>query len=181
LASAVAGLAGSLDEPSWYEPAAVIEDTLLSVYNAGRSILRRNHRGGVEQMLRPRIRASVATQAGQAHQVRMWLQQNTNHEWFAETRDLISQTGAFIEQESRQKNPIEAASERPTLSAIIARSSIPADQKTVLYGVLENVMFLQRNNMTSAETDIIESCCNKAQAPPLPGKMSPLSIANPGA
>jgi hypothetical protein len=164
LASAVAGLAGSLDEPSWYEPAAVIEDTLLSVYNAGRSILRRDQHGGVEQMLRPRIRASVATQAGQAHQVRTWLQQNTNHEWFAETRDLISQIDAFIEQESRQKNPIEAASERPTLSAIIARSSIPVVQKTVVYGVLENVMYLQQNNMTRAETDIIESCCKKAQA-----------------
>jgi len=115
-------------------------------------------------MLRPRIRANVATQAGQSHQVRRWLRQNTNHEWTSEARDLISQIDAFIEQESRQTNPIEAASERPTLSAIIARSSIPVDQKTVVYGVLENVMYLQQNNMTMAETDIIVSCCNKAKA-----------------
>ena len=80
-------------------------------------------------MLRPRIRASVATQAGQAHQVRMWLQQNTTHEWATEARDLIAQIDAFIEQPGRPKNPPEAASERTSLAAIIAMSNIPEEQR----------------------------------------------------
>lgn len=163
LASAVAGLAGALDEPSWWEPAVVIEEGLLSVYSAGRSILRRDHHGGVEAMVRPRIRASVATQAGQVHQVRTWLQQNPNHEWTAEARDLIAQIDAFIEQTGSPKNPSEAVSERTSLAAIIAGSSIPEEQRNVLLGVVANAMSLQLANMTSAETDVIERCCNEVR------------------
>jgi hypothetical protein len=163
LASAVAGLAGSLDEPSWWEPAAVIEESLLSVYSAGRSILRRDKHGGVEAMVRPRIRASVATQAGQAHQVRTWLQQNATHEWTAEAQDLIAQIGSFIEQSGSPENPPEAASERTSLAAIIAGSKIPEEQRSILLGVVANAMSLQLANMTSSEADVIERCCNEVR------------------
>jgi hypothetical protein len=164
LASAVAGLAGSLDEPSWWEPAAVIEQGLLSVYSAGRSILRRDQHGGVEAMLRPRIRASVAMQAGQAHQVRMWLQQNTSHQWATETRDLIAQIDAYVEQSGSRKNPSEAASERTSLAAIIARSSIPEEQRNVVLEVVANAVSLQLANLTGAEVDVIERCCKEARS-----------------
>jgi hypothetical protein len=163
LASAVAGLASSLDEPSWWEPAAVIEDGLLSVYNAGRSILRRDQHGGVEAMVRPRIRASVATQAGQGHQVRTWLQQNAAHEWAAEARDLITQIDAFIAQSGSPKNPPEAVSERTSIAAIIARSNIPEEQRNILLGVVANAVSLQLDNLTGAEADVIERCCKEAQ------------------
>lgn len=163
LASAVAGLADTLDEPSWWEPKAVIEEALLSVYNAGRSILRRDQHGGVEAMVRPRIRASVATQAGQAHQVRRWLQQNATHEWASEARDLIAQIDVFIEQSGKSKNPLEAASDRTSLAAIIARSNIPEEKRNVLFGVVANAVSLQLDNLTNAEVDVIERCCNVAR------------------
>lgn len=163
LASAVAGLAGRLDEPSWWEPAAVIEEGLLSVYSAGRSILRRDQHGGIEAMVRPRIRASVTSQAGQAHQVRMWLQQNAAHEWAAEARDLIAQIDAFIEKSRSPKNPPEAASEGTSLVAIIERSNIPEDQRSVLVGVIANAMSLQLANLTGAEAEVIERCCKEAR------------------
>ncbi|HEJ1890559.1 TPA: hypothetical protein SLV55_006349, partial [Pseudomonas aeruginosa] len=117
LAGAIAGLGGSLDEPSWWEPRTVIEQGLLFVYSAGRSILRRDQHGGVEAMVRPRIHASVARQAGQAHQVRTWLLHNATHEWAAEARDLIAQIDVFI-QAGSPKNPPDAASERTSLAAI---------------------------------------------------------------
>jgi hypothetical protein len=163
LASAVAGLTDSLDEPSWWEPATVIEVGLLSVYSAGRSILRRDQHGGVEAMVRPRIRASLAAQAGQAHQVRMWLQRNATHEWATEACDLIAQIDAFIGQSGSPENPPEAASERTSLAAIIARSNIPEEQRTFLFGVVANAMFLQLANLTGAEADVIERCCKEAQ------------------
>lgn len=158
LAGAVAGLADTLDEPSWWDPTAVIEEALLSVYNAGRSILRRDEHGGVEAMVRPRIRASIATQAGQAHQVRRWLQQNATHQWAAEARDLITQIDAFIERSGKSKNPSEAASDRISLAAIIARSNIPEEQRDVLFGVVANAVSLQLANLTGAEVDVIERC-----------------------
>lgn len=162
LASAIAGLASSLDEPSWWEPLAVIEEGLLSVYNAGRSILLRDRHGGIEAMVRPRIRASVATQAGQAHQVRTWLQQNATHEWAAEAQDLIAQIDAISEQSGSPRRPSEAASERTSLAAIIARSNIPEEQRNVLFDVVANAVSLQLANLTGAETCVIESCCREA-------------------
>lgn len=163
LASIVAGLAGRLDEPSWWEPAAVIEEGLLSVFSAGRSILRRDQHGGIEAMVRPRIRASVAAQAGQVHQVRMWLQQNAAHEWAADARDLIAQVDAFIEQSGSRQNPPEAASERTSLAAIVAGSNIPQEQRNVLLGVIANAVSLQLANLTGAEADVIECCCKAAR------------------
>ncbi|MBW4980464.1 hypothetical protein ABWH88_04145 [Marinobacter adhaerens] len=163
LARAIAGLAVSLDEPSWWEPATVIEEGLLSVYNAGRSILRRDQHGGVESMVRPRIRTSVARQAGQVHQVRMWLQHNTTHEWATEAQDLIAQIDNFIEQSGSPNNPPEAASERTSLAAIIARSNIPEEKKKILSGVVENAMSLQLANLTGSEIEVIERCYQEAR------------------
>jgi hypothetical protein len=163
LASSVAGLAERLDEPSWWEPAAVIEEGLLSVYSAGRSILRRDQHGSIEAMVRPRIRESLAAQAGQAHQVRMWLQQNATHEWAAEAQDLIAQIDAFIEPSHHPQCPSEAASERTTLAAIIARSQIPHEQRNVLFGVIANAVSLHLANLTGAEANVIERCCKVAQ------------------
>ncbi|WP_323773902.1 hypothetical protein [Alcanivorax sp.] len=163
LASNIAGLAVSLDEPSWWDPATVIEEGILSVYSAGRSILRRDQHGGVESLVRPRIRESVATQTGQAHQVRIWLQQNTNHEWAKQAQDLLAQVDAFIEQSGSPKNPPETAIERASLTAIIARSNIPEKNKITLSGVVENAMSLQLANLTGSEAAVIERCCQEAR------------------
>ena len=163
LAGAIAGLGGSLEEPSWWEPAAVIEQGLLSVYSAGRSILRRDQHGGVEAMVRPRIHASVARQAGQAHQVRTWLLHNATHEWAAEARELIAQIDVFIEQAGSPKNPPDAVSERTSLAAIIARSKIPEKQRSILFAVVTNAVSLQLDNLTGSEADVIERCIMVAQ------------------
>lgn len=163
LASAVAGLAESLDEPSWWQPAIVIEEGLLSVYSAGRSILRRTTQGGIEAMVRPRIRESLASQAGQAHQVREWLRHNSGHQWAAEAQDLIEQIDAFVEKSSCPKNPLKAASEGTSLAAIIAGSEVPEEKRDILLAIIENAMSLQMANMTGAEADVIERCCNEAR------------------
>jgi hypothetical protein len=103
-------------------------------------------------------------QAGQAHQVRMWLQQNTSHQWATETRDLIAQIDAYVEQSGSRKNPSEAASERTSLAAIIARSSIPEEQRNVVLEVVANAVSLQLANLTGAEVDVIERCCKEARS-----------------
>lgn len=166
LASTVAGLAENLDEPSWWQPVAVIEDGLLSVYSAGRSILKRSHQGGIEEMVRPRIRTAISSQAGQAHQVRLWLQKNSEHAWAAEARDLMDQIDALLRSAGDPENPPEAASAGASLAAIVARSSMPADRKALLLTVVTNAVSLHIDNLTGAETEIIERCCAEAQRHP---------------
>ena len=163
LASDVAGLAERLDEPSWWQPATVIEEGLLSVYSAGRSILRRAQLGGIETMVRPRIRGSLASQAGQAHQVRVWLRQNAAHEWAAEAQELIAQIDAFVEQSGHPQNPPKAASEGTSLAAIIAGSTIPEEKRDLVLAVIASAVSVQLSNLTGAEIDVIERCCNEAR------------------
>ncbi|KJS08408.1 MAG: hypothetical protein VR73_05535 [Gammaproteobacteria bacterium BRH_c0] len=76
---------------------------------------------------------------------------------------MIAQIDAFIGQSGGPKNPPEAASERTSLAAIIARSNIPEEQRNVLFGVVANAMSLQLANLTAAEADVIERCCNEAR------------------
>lgn len=166
LATSIASITARLQEPSWWAPAAVIEEGLLSVYIAGRAILRRGQDGGVESMVRPRIRTSLASQAGLAHQVQLWLQRNQTHEWAAEAQELLGQLQAHFQEKGGLRNPIEAASGRTTLAAVVAKSTIPSEPKNTLVSVIENAMSLQLRNLTGAEVDIIERCCEKARTHP---------------
>jgi hypothetical protein len=165
LASTVVGLAENLAEPSWWEPTVVVEE-LLSVYNAGRCILRRSRQGGIEELLRPRIRSALSTQIGQAHQLKLWLERNTNHEWAAEARTLVHQIDSLVKSSGDPKNPSEAASGGATLAALVAEAQLPQPQKKLLLAVLTNAFSLHFDNLTGAEVEVIERCRGEAQQHP---------------
>ncbi|TNH17979.1 hypothetical protein FHJ80_08385 [Halomonas sp. BL6] len=76
---------------------------------------------------------------------------------------MIAQIDAYIEQSGSRENPSEAASERTSLAAIIARSSIPEEQRNVVLDVVANAVSLQLSNLTKAEVDVIERCCKEAR------------------
>lgn len=161
LANKVAGLAHHLDEPSWWQPAVVIEEALLAVYCAGRSILRRTHEGVIEELLQPRIQHAVATQAGQLHVLQAWLRQNTDSVWASDASALIEDAKAIVGRGKSRKNPSEAASgTEDALAAAISRSSIPSDQKRFLSEALSDVLVLHFRNLTAAEVQVIEQCCH---------------------
>lgn len=171
LASKVTGLAHHLDEPSWLQPATVIEEALLSVYSAGRSILRRSHQGVIEELLRPRIQHAVATQAGQLHVLQAWLRQNVDSVWASDATALVDEAKAILGHGKPRQNPSEAASEtEDTLAAAIARSSIPGEQKRFLSAALSDVMTLHFRNLTAAEVQVIEQCCQAVSEHPDYGK-----------
>ena len=123
----------------------------------------RDQHGGVGSLVRPRIRKSVATQAGQAHQLRIWLEHNATHEWAVEAQDLIAEVERFVEESVRPQNPSEAVSERTSLAAIIESSGIPQQGKNALLNVVKNAVQLQLDNLTGSEIAIIDRCCRKAQ------------------
>ncbi|KVD82711.1 hypothetical protein WS63_30330 [Burkholderia stagnalis] len=167
LASKVTGLAHHLDEPSWWQPAVVIEEALLTVYSAGRSILRRSHQGAIEELLRPRIQHAVATQAGQLHVLQAWLRQNADSAWASDATALVDEVKAILGHGKPRQNPSEAASEtEDALAAAISRSSIPGEQKRFLSIALSDVVTLLFRNLTAAEVQIIEQCCQAVSEHP---------------
>lgn len=158
LACMLTGLVEHLDEASWWEPAIVIEQHVLAVYNAGRSILRRNRNGSLEDLLRPRIVATIATREGQAYHLKGWLKRNLSHEWAVQAHDLIKQIDCLLENGSNQGNPIEAAGVWPPVAAFIAQAHLPPEIKKQLFNAVSNVFSLHLDNFTRAEIDVIVAC-----------------------
>jgi hypothetical protein len=62
-----------LEEPSWFEPKIVIENYLLNIYTASRTILKRNHLGGLEKVIQPKIHNSLNNEANQLFLLEKWL------------------------------------------------------------------------------------------------------------
>lgn len=158
LASMIAGLVEHLDEASWWEPAVVIEQHILAVYNAGRSILKRNRNGSLDELLRPRIAATIATREGQAYLLKGWLQRNASHEWADQAHELITQIDCLLENGSNPGNPIEAADVWPPLAALIAQAHLPPEIKKRLFNAVSNVFSLHLENLTMAEINVIVAC-----------------------
>lgn len=158
LASMLAGLVEHLDEASWWEPGVVIEQHVLAVYNAGRSVLHRSENGSLEMLLRPRIAATVASREGQAYQLKSWLQRNAAHAWAGQAQELINQVNQLVEKGSKQENPVEAANVWPPLAALIEITHLPLATKTRLFKMFSNAFSLHLENLTMSEIEVVEEC-----------------------
>ena len=162
LALAMEGLLDHLDEASWWEPAAVIEQYVLAVYGANRVILRRGTDGTINSLLRPRITASLARYRGQAHQLKTWLHKNLTHEWAAEAQHLLTEVERTASGTDLPVNPSDAAVEQPSIAALIDKRHLPESTKTTLLRVVGNAIAVHVDNLTGAEIDIIENVVQKA-------------------
>ncbi len=127
LAITVSKLVKSLQEASWWEPAVVIEQQLLSAYVASRSILRRTRSGGVEAVLRPRIEESLFREAGQAYSLRSWLARNAQHEWANEARQLSDRLSEIV----RDKRQFRSDTGSDSAVELLDQATIPQAAKTL--------------------------------------------------
>jgi hypothetical protein len=166
LANTLTELAKHLEETSWWEPAAIIEQYVLAAYTAGRSILQRRRDGSLKALLRPRITASIAKREGQAYVVKTWLRLNTSHEWAGEAQDLLNKIDELVEREKQPQNPSEAATGGRPVVALIDKACLPAKTKARLLEVISNAFSLQLDNLTYAEVEVIEKCLEFVESHP---------------
>jgi hypothetical protein len=133
LANTLSSVTADLDESSWWEPAAVIEDHLLAAYTAGRSILRRGMDGSLHSLIRPRIEASLARHQGQAYQLKAWLRRNPAHVNAAKAEALITKIDRLFEVgDPEAGDPPRAANGEFPLAALIERAHLSKDVKSTL-------------------------------------------------
>jgi hypothetical protein len=166
LALAMEGLLGRLDEASWWEPAAVIEQHVLAVYDANRVILRRGPDGTINFLLRPRIAASLARNRGQAYQLKTWLHKNVSHEWASEAQNLLDEVEGMASGTDSPVNPTDATVEQPSIAALIDKRDLPESTKNTLMQVIGNAISVHVDNLTGAEVDIIEDTVKSVQYHP---------------
>jgi hypothetical protein len=151
------GLAEHLGAESWWEPAAIIEEHLLSAYCAGRTILRRSRDGGIEAVIRPRIEGSLAREGYQAHLLKQWLSRNTDAEWKAEAEALAARIDALV-SEGRACHPPDAAAGRPTVAALLDAAALPESVKVAITDAVR----VQAGNLTGAEIEVLDACLEVA-------------------
>lgn len=157
LALKMNGLAGHLDAGAWWEPAIIIEQYLLTAYCAGRAILRRPRGAGVETMIRPRIEGSLVNECYQAQLLKKWLSLNSEDEWRPEAEALAARVDVLM-SEKLTNCPYEAATERPTVAALLNEAKLPPTTKDII----TDAMSVHLGNMTAAEEMIIQRCTEAA-------------------
>lgn len=118
----------SLLEPAWLEAVRVIEQELLVIHAAGRTLFGRTEDGGLEATLRPRLAQAMVEERGRLHLLDRWIEANTGSEWLADAAGLRDQARAALEG-SLLRNPPEAADATAASAAILAGSGLPEERK----------------------------------------------------
>jgi hypothetical protein len=116
----VARLADEIDQAIWLDGIKIIEEELLTVYTASRTILGGQRAGGVEAIVSPRIQSSLLHNQAQALALRRWLSANATSDKAA-AAELIGLVDDYIA--GRQPpNPLDATSGSSLLAALQARA-----------------------------------------------------------
>ena len=116
LGNRLARLDLSLLKSAWLDAARIIEEELVRVFDASRSILKRSADGGIEAIVRPRITAAMQKERHRLSLLDEWLQertQDTERNAVAEMRARI----ASSMEASLSRNPTEAAAAKAVVAA----------------------------------------------------------------
>jgi hypothetical protein len=117
----VARLADEIDQAIWLDGIRIIEEELLTVYTASRTILGGQRTGGVEAIVAPRIQSGLLHNQAHALALRRWLSENSTSDKAAAAAELITLVDNYIAGQ-QPPNPLDAASGSPLLAALQARA-----------------------------------------------------------
>jgi hypothetical protein len=117
----LARLTDEIDQAVWLDGIKIIEEELLTVYSASRTILGGQRAGGVEAIVSPRIQSSLLHNQAQAQALRRWLSENATSDKAAAAAELIGLVDDYIAGQP-PPNPLDATSGSPLLAALQARA-----------------------------------------------------------
>jgi hypothetical protein len=148
LAVRLGSLAPSLDEPAWWNASHIIENELLAVYSANRTLYRRSGDGGLEWLVRPRIEGYYARHRGQLYALRGWLKARGASELGTAAAELIARTDAALGR-GDDPDPRRAATESPTVAAVLKQGVEPFElRERFLREVLADVNYVEFKQVT---------------------------------
>jgi hypothetical protein len=157
LAQEIFSLREYIDEISWYEPKFIIEQHLISIYTAGRSILKRSKEGSIERILQPYIESKIASSEAKLHVLKCWLRQNHSHKLYADIKVAVT-----------NMENIECPSQQVSLSPkkINLGESKQTKTNNLVNEVIANAYDLYFENLTAAEKSIIEDVIESVKRHP---------------
>ena len=119
----------SSTEPAWYDAARIIEEELLPLYDASRSVLRRTSTGGLEVMIRPHIVAAVSDNRSQLYLLRHWLGIHGLAELGQNAADIITAVERALVDDGAPSHPDAAGAVAATAPAILDAAPITSTQR----------------------------------------------------
>lgn len=108
----------SLLKSAWLDAARIIEEELVRVFYASRSILKRSSDGGIETILRPQITAAMQRERHRLSLLDQWLEENGNDTEPNAVAAMRAQIFSAMEA-SLNRNPTEAAAAAAVVAAPI--------------------------------------------------------------
>ncbi|WP_419953301.1 hypothetical protein [Methylobacterium sp.] len=156
LAMRLGALDASLASQPWLHAAAVIEDELLQVYAASRSIFRRSDSGGLETLLRPRVVGALRRERIALDFLDRWILENAGSPWIADAALLRAEVAAARERAAVQR-PSDAVSGNPTVAALLERAGVPEPvRRGALARIQANVLALTDETVSRVVADRFE-------------------------
>ena len=157
LAVRLGSLAPSLDEPAWWNATHIIENELLAVYSANRTLFRRSDDGGLEWLVRPRIEGYYARHRGQLYALRGWLKARGASELGTAAAELIARTDAALGR-GDDPDPHGAAAGRPTVAAVLEQGETLYDlREKFLRDVIADVNYVEFKQITPPVMEAVQT------------------------
>lgn len=159
LATKLEALSGYLSEPSWFEPSIVIEEALLNIYVASRTILKRNKSGGLETLVQPNIEASLIRNQSQLYVLEKWLQRQSSEKLGSVGQELFK----AIEFHKTRTNLGKESGVAVNLSLLTTPElaiiqNFQDGIKVNIDQVLEDCLNSQKKDISPSLERILESC-----------------------
>jgi hypothetical protein len=162
LATKLEALSGYLAEPNWFEPTVVIEQALLNIYAASRTIFRRNKSGGLEALIQPNIEASFIHNQGYLYILEKWLERQPPED----LKDLGKELKQAIDSHKLKVamgKSLGAAVESSELTVPFSEiiENLPLKKKSSFEQVLEDYLDLQKKDTSPVLEKILGRCISE--------------------
>jgi len=139
LASKLGTLEVQLKKKVWMNAARAIEDELLAVYQASRSILFKDGDTGLDQVIRPRLAASLLLHRRHLDELDQWIEENRASPLLPEAA-AMRQAVEQAREASTLHRPFMEGSEGRALQAIFDAGRVPPEAWKGLAALLESAL-----------------------------------------
>ena len=158
LALRLESLAGKLSHSAWIGVAAALEDELLSIYTASRSMFRRNTAGGLEELLRPRIVRSMQKELRSLDILELWIAENSSSGLLPDA-DALRELVVHAREDLVTHRPSGAAVGSSPTAAIIER--LPAsEQATIVARIEADTLSILNETASRSFIEVLEAATN---------------------
>jgi len=161
LAIKLDALAEYLNEPSWFEPTVVIEQSLLNIYTASRTILKRSRNGGLEAILQPTIKAKLIENSSQLYAFQKWLERQSSDNLGDIGRDLWREINNLKEETRPGKKEGTALDFKLAVPTDKLVGNVPHKEKQSVEKFFEDTCTMQKKNISPVLERILHTCISK--------------------